>query len=77
MRSQVITLLYFGRGNKPPVHLLHILARWKENTLGIQDNVIRTAYIYFSSAKCSQAATKDKPESNRDPFKISTYTDLG
>lgn len=31
---------------------------------GIQDSVIITAYIYFSSAKSSQAATEDKSESN-------------
>jgi len=59
MRPQLITLLYFGRerGNRPPVYLLLILARWNENMLGIQDSVIRIAYIYFSSAKC-------KPSSN-------------
>lgn len=72
-----LSLLYFWRGNKPPAYLLLVLARWNENMLGIQDSVIRMAYIYISSAKCSQAATKDKSESNRDPFKISRHTDLG
>lgn len=76
MRSQLIALPYFGRGNKPPAYLLLIFTRWNENMLGIQDSVIRTAYIYFSFAKCSQAATKDKAESNGGPFKISTDTDL-
>lgn len=76
MRSQLITPLYFGKGNKPPVYLLLTLARWNENMLGIQDSVIRMAYTYFSSAKCSQEATKDKSESNTDPFKISTHTHL-
>lgn len=53
-----------------------MLARWNENMLGIQDSAAIMACIYFSPAKCSRAATKDKPESNRNPLKISTHTDL-
>lgn len=45
--------------------------------LGIQDSATIMAHIYFSPAKCSRAATKDKPESNRNPLKISIHTDLG
>lgn len=54
-----------------------MLARWNENMLGIQDSAAIMACIYFSPAKCSRAATKDKTESNRNPLKISTHTDLG
>lgn len=54
-----------------------MLARWNENMLGIQDSAAVMAHIYFSPAKCSRAAAKDKPESNRNPLKISTHTDLG
>lgn len=35
------------------------------------------AYIYFSSAKCRQAASKGKSEDVGNPHKISTNTDLG
>lgn len=54
-----------------------MLARWNENMLCIQDSAAVMAYIYFSPAKCSRAAAKDKPESNRNPLKISTHSDLG
>lgn len=60
-----------------PVYLLLMLARWNENMLGVQDSEAVMTCIYFSPAKCSRGAAKDKPESYRNPLKISTHTDLG
>lgn len=51
LRLSLSFILEKKRCNKTPVYLLLVLATWNENLLGIQDSVIITAYIYFSSAK--------------------------